>query len=39
MTGSAGQLCTKPGLVVIPDTVDGQAFAQKVADLVAGAGR
>ncbi len=38
VTGSAGQLCTKPGLVVIPDTVDGQAFATKVADLVAGAG-
>ncbi len=27
VTGSAGQLCTKPGLVVVPDTVDGQAFA------------
>ena len=38
VTGSAGQLCTKPGLVVVPDTVDGRAFAAKVADLVAAAG-
>jgi acyl-CoA reductase-like NAD-dependent aldehyde dehydrogenase len=38
VTGSAGQLCTKPGLVVAPDTVDGHAFADRVAGLVAGAG-
>ncbi len=38
VTGSAGQLCTKPGLVIVPDTVDGRAFATRVANLVAGAG-
>ncbi|MFG2044824.1 aldehyde dehydrogenase family protein [Dactylosporangium sp. NPDC048998] len=27
VTGSAGQLCTKPGLVVLPATADGDDFA------------
>jgi NADP-dependent aldehyde dehydrogenase len=31
VTGSAGQLCTKPGLVVVPDTEAGAAFADRLA--------
>jgi len=36
VTGSSGQLCTKPGLVVVPDSPVGQAFASALAALVAG---
>ncbi|WP_245601679.1 aldehyde dehydrogenase family protein [Hamadaea tsunoensis] len=36
VTGSAGQLCTKPGLVIVPDSADGQAFAEDLAAAVAG---
>jgi NADP-dependent aldehyde dehydrogenase len=35
VTGSAGQLCTKPGLVVVPDTAAGEAFADQVMAAVA----
>lgn len=35
VTGSAGQLCTKPGLVLCPDTPDGRAFADALATAVA----
>ena len=37
VTGSAGQLCTKPGLVVVPDTQDGETFAEALAEAVAAA--
>jgi acyl-CoA reductase-like NAD-dependent aldehyde dehydrogenase len=36
VTGSAGQLCTKPGLVVVPAGADGGAFADRLAAEVAG---
>ncbi|SNT64195.1 NADP-dependent aldehyde dehydrogenase [Asanoa hainanensis] len=36
VTGSAGQLCTKPGLVVVPDGAAGAAFADRLAAEVAG---
>ncbi|MDG4824792.1 aldehyde dehydrogenase family protein [Asanoa sp. WMMD1127] len=35
VTGSAGQLCTKPGLVVVPAGEAGTAFADKLAAEVA----
>ncbi|GIF77766.1 aldehyde dehydrogenase family protein [Asanoa siamensis] len=35
VTGSAGQLCTKPGLVVVPDSAAGDAFADRLAAEVA----
>ena len=35
VTGSAGQLCTKPGLVVVPDGEAGAAFADRLAAEVA----
>ena len=35
VTGSCGQLCTKPGLIIVPDDAAGQAFAQVLADTVA----
>ncbi|MEV4537832.1 aldehyde dehydrogenase family protein [Asanoa sp. NPDC049518] len=35
VTGSAGQLCTKPGLVVVPDGAAGAAFADRLAAEVA----
>ncbi|MEJ3743051.1 aldehyde dehydrogenase family protein [Actinomycetes bacterium KLBMP 9797] len=38
VTGSAGQLCTKPGLVVLPDTPAGAALADALAAGVAAAG-
>jgi NADP-dependent aldehyde dehydrogenase len=37
VTASAGQLCTKPGLVVVPDTGEGEKFAQSLAESVAAA--
>jgi NADP-dependent aldehyde dehydrogenase len=37
VTTSAGQLCTKPGLVVVPDTEEGAAFASQLATQVAAA--
>jgi NADP-dependent aldehyde dehydrogenase len=37
VTASAGQLCTKPGLVVVPDTGEGEKFAQALAESVAAA--
>jgi acyl-CoA reductase-like NAD-dependent aldehyde dehydrogenase len=36
VTGSAGQLCTKPGLVVVPAGAEGTAFADRLAAEVAG---
>jgi acyl-CoA reductase-like NAD-dependent aldehyde dehydrogenase len=36
VTGSLGQLCTKPGLVVVPDDDAGRAFAGQLAAAVAG---
>ena len=35
VTGSAGQLCTKPGLVVVPDTPAGAAFADRLVAAIA----
>jgi NADP-dependent aldehyde dehydrogenase len=35
VTGSAGQLCTKPGLVVVPNTPAGEKFAEALALAVA----
>lgn len=35
VTGSAGQLCTKPGLVVVPDDATGRTFAERLTDAVA----
>jgi alpha-ketoglutaric semialdehyde dehydrogenase len=35
MTGSAGQLCTKPGLVFVPEGPDGDSFVAAAADAVA----
>ncbi len=34
VTGSAGQLCTKPGIVFVPAGEAGDAFAAKLAELV-----
>lgn len=34
-TTSAGQLCTKPGLVVVPDDAEGEAFAAALAKRLA----
>ncbi len=34
VTGSAGQLCTKPGLVIVPDDVTGTAFADALTTAV-----
>jgi acyl-CoA reductase-like NAD-dependent aldehyde dehydrogenase len=34
VTGSAGQLCTKPGLVVCPDSAEGVALADAIAEAV-----
>jgi NADP-dependent aldehyde dehydrogenase len=38
VTASLGQLCTKPGLVVVPDDGAGRAFAERFAAAVAAAG-
>jgi acyl-CoA reductase-like NAD-dependent aldehyde dehydrogenase len=38
VTGSAGQLCTKPGLVVAPDDAAGRAFGERLGSAVAAAG-
>ena len=35
VTGSAGQLCTKPGLVAIPDTTAGRALGESLAARIA----
>jgi acyl-CoA reductase-like NAD-dependent aldehyde dehydrogenase len=35
VTGSAGQLCTKPGLIVLPDNASGAALAAELAAAVA----
>ncbi|GAA4902262.1 NADP-dependent aldehyde dehydrogenase [Stackebrandtia albiflava] len=35
VTGSAGQLCTKPGLIVLPDTDAGAALAAELSHAVA----
>ncbi len=32
VTGSAGQLCTKPGLIVCPDSAEGVALADAIAE-------
>jgi len=37
VVGSAGQLCTKPGLIVVPDDEAGQALARSIAAGVAAA--
>jgi acyl-CoA reductase-like NAD-dependent aldehyde dehydrogenase len=37
VTGSAGQLCTKPGLIVCPDTEAGLALADAIAAAVSAA--
>jgi NADP-dependent aldehyde dehydrogenase len=37
VTSSAGQLCTKPGLIIVPDSAEGQEFADALAREVAGA--
>lgn len=36
VTGSAGQLCTKPGVVFVPDTAEGEALGDLTGALVAG---
>ncbi|NUR26338.1 MAG: aldehyde dehydrogenase family protein, partial [Catenulispora sp.] len=36
VTGSAGQLCTKPGVVFVPDTDEGEALGDRAASLIAG---
>lgn len=36
MTLGSGQFCTKPGLVLLPDSADGRAFEEAVAVAVAG---
>jgi NADP-dependent aldehyde dehydrogenase len=38
VTGSWGQLCTKPGLVVVPDDAAGRAFGSRLGAAVAAAG-
>lgn len=35
VTGSSGQLCTKPGVVVVPDTPSGAEFGKALASTVA----
>ena len=35
LTGSSGQLCTAPGLVLVPTGADGDAFAEAVGQLIA----
>jgi NADP-dependent aldehyde dehydrogenase len=35
-TLGAGQFCTKPGMVFVPQGVEGQAFAQMLQELIAG---
>jgi acyl-CoA reductase-like NAD-dependent aldehyde dehydrogenase len=35
ITGSAGQLCTKPGLIVVPATADGADFADALGAAIA----
>lgn len=35
-TLGAGQFCTKPGMVFLPESAESQAFAQKMAQLVSG---
>jgi NADP-dependent aldehyde dehydrogenase len=35
---AAGQLCTKPGVVLVPEGASGEAFAQAVVDRLAAAG-
>ncbi|WP_210604146.1 aldehyde dehydrogenase (NADP(+)) [Brevibacterium oceani] len=34
LTGSSGQLCTAPGLVLVPAGTDGDAFAEAVGELI-----
>jgi NADP-dependent aldehyde dehydrogenase len=36
VTGSAGQLCTKPGVVFVPETADGAALGALTGELIAG---
>ncbi|MGV9967841.1 aldehyde dehydrogenase family protein [Streptomyces olivaceus] len=36
ITGSVGQLCTKPGIVIVPRGVDGDAFVRRLASDLAG---
>lgn len=36
VTGSGGQLCTKPGVVFVPETADGEALGDLTGALVAG---
>lgn len=36
VTGSAGQLCTKPGLIVVPQTEAGKALGEKISSVVSG---
>jgi acyl-CoA reductase-like NAD-dependent aldehyde dehydrogenase len=38
VSGAAGQLCTKPGIVLVPDTEAGASFVAAVADRLAGGG-
>ncbi|MFL6110616.1 MAG: aldehyde dehydrogenase family protein [Catenulispora sp.] len=38
VTGSAGQLCTKPGVVFVPDTAEGGALGDRTEQLIAGTG-
>src|SRR5699024_3342363 len=35
LTGSSGQLCTAPGLVLVPTGADGDAFSEAVGQLIA----
>lgn len=35
VTGSAGQLCTKPGLIVLPDAAAGRSLGECLADRIA----
>ncbi|GAA1699148.1 aldehyde dehydrogenase (NADP(+)) [Microbacterium sediminicola] len=37
VTGSAGQLCTKPGIAFVPDGERGDDFAQQLAEAMSGA--
>ncbi|GAA1992812.1 aldehyde dehydrogenase family protein [Catenulispora subtropica] len=38
VTGSGGQLCTKPGVVFVPETDDGETLADLAASRIGGAG-
>ncbi|MBW8805692.1 MAG: aldehyde dehydrogenase family protein [Catenulisporales bacterium] len=38
VTGSGGQLCTKPGVVFVPDTAEGGALGDLTEQLIAGTG-